>query len=163
LTLLVPGHLDVSSITPSTVPAVLNEPVVRTILSSISNDKDTVVEITLDTVSAAGSFIVDTTGVELEALLGGINSNGDWLLSNCSLEGSLIIRSDSLVARNGSSVWCLGLAGLVISKSVWPGSLRDDSLVADDILKGSDHVTTTVAVKGTVVDTIDELFLREGD
>ena len=75
------GNLDVSLVTPSSSPGVSNDVVLNTVLVSVTNGSDGVVE-----VSSAVSRVQDSTSVALEDVLVGLNGHGDWLLGNGSLE-----------------------------------------------------------------------------
>ena len=72
------SNSNVTLVTPSSSPRVLDEEVVLSVKGTISDGEDTVVEVG----STSGGD--DTTGVGLEGELIGFNGNGDWLLGKSS-------------------------------------------------------------------------------
>jgi len=63
---------DVTGISPSSSPGVLDENVFNTLKGSVSDSEDTVIKL------GSTSSSDDTTGVTLESELIGFNGNGDW-------------------------------------------------------------------------------------
>jgi len=146
-------HADVTLLTPRGTPGVLDNPVVLASIGTITNGEDTVVE-----VGAAGA-VKDTRGVELEALLVGLNGNGDGLCANSGEESRLAVGLDVLVAGEGDN----GRASLAsaITSSVGVGSLGADTMVVHDPLEGTVHETTTAAVVTGGASTVNKLLLRD--
>jgi len=75
------SDLDVTINTPVWSPGVLDKVVFLSVLSSVTDGKDSVIK--------GGSTLSrgeDTTGVSLENGLVGLDGNGDWSLGNGSLE-----------------------------------------------------------------------------
>ena len=75
------SDLDVTINTPVWSPGVLDKVVFLSVLSSVTNGKDSMVE-----GGSALSRGKDTTSVGLENGLVGLDGNGDWSLGNGSLE-----------------------------------------------------------------------------
>ena len=73
------SNSNVTLVTPSSSPGVLDEEVVLSVKSTISDGENTVIEVG----STSGGD--DTAGVGLEGKLIGFNGNGDWLLGDSSL------------------------------------------------------------------------------
>merc|ERR1719384_1063308 len=72
LVVLSPGHLDVASLSPDGAPGVLDNPVVLAALAAVSDGQDTVVK----GVAGAVGLVVDTAGVQLEGVVGGVDGDG---------------------------------------------------------------------------------------
>jgi hypothetical protein len=151
-------ELDVSFITPGGIPGVLDEPVVDSIFSSITNKEDTVVK-------AITAFAViggeDSTLVELEAELVGFNGNRDGLLSN-SLQKSLVrfgldirVSSDirlnlTLVILASTNLTLVGVVSFLLTTGIFK------------IFESEIHKTTiATVVEGKTLVAIDELLLGE--
>ena len=73
--------LNITGLTPGGAPRVLDEEVVFTILSTIADGEDTVVEL-----GTAGGASDDTTGVALEGHSVSLDGDGDGLLGNGGLQ-----------------------------------------------------------------------------
>lgn len=87
---------DVSLISPCWSPGVLDEEVVLSAKSSVSDSEDTVVKL----LSTSGGN--NTTGISLEGPLVSFDSNGDWVLVKSSSElGGC--GSNILVSFNGTN------------------------------------------------------------
>jgi hypothetical protein len=67
------SNSDESRFTPAGTPGVLDNPVVLLSIVSVTNNQDTVVE-----VSSAVSAVENTTLISLEGSLIGFNGNRDW-------------------------------------------------------------------------------------
>merc|ERR1712168_1085231 len=158
-TLVVPslGHLDVSSLSPDSAPRVLDNPVVLASLATISNSQDTMVE----GVAGAVGLVVDTAGVQLEGVVGGVDGNGDRDHSNSPLKVTLVTEADPLGARDGGSQVVVRVSAVRLSHLVGVGLLSVDSTVLEDVLEGDVGVA---AVAGVVVGvTVHQVLLGEGD
>jgi len=153
------SDLDVAVVTPRGTPGVSNDVVVlaRLRVGSIANSGDGVVE-----VSSALSRVHDTTSVHLEDRLVGLDGDGDWLLSNSSLELFNGLRLNVSVGRdlsnNGHS---LGLASgnSALARGVWVLRLGFNTVLFE-VLEGLVLPTTLAAEAGLVAR--DKLLLREG-
>jgi len=153
---LVTDNADVTLLTPRGTPGVLDNPVVLTSISTITNSEDTVVEL-----STARGIIKDTRGVELEGELVSLDSNGDGSESYSAEEIVLITLDGGLVTReldNGSA----GLAR-AINTSVRVSSLGADTIVLENPLESRVHETTVAAFVTSGTSTVNELLLRDGD
>lgn len=149
------GDLDVSLVSPGSTPGVSNEVVLLSVLGSVTNSGDGVVEL------GSAELGVHNTGlVLLEDGSVGLNGHGHWLLGNGGLE---------LVNRLG---WD-GLVGLDINLSGVLGSLaRSGSsgvgVVALEVLSVLFGVDESVGLPSTVASVglgvaINELLLGEGE
>jgi len=75
------GDHDVTLISPSWSPGVSDDVVLLSILNTISDGGDGVIE-----VGSASGGVENTTGVTLESHSVGLNGHGNWSLSNSSDE-----------------------------------------------------------------------------
>ena len=75
------GDHDVTLISPSWSPGVSDDVVLLSILNTVSDGGDGVIE-----VGSASGGVENTTGVTLESHLVGLNGNGNWSLSDSSDE-----------------------------------------------------------------------------
>jgi len=82
-----------SFFSPGSSPGVLDDIVFLTILRSVSNCEDTMIEL-----SSTGRAGDDTTGVMVEDILVGLDGNRDWLLFKSSLKSGGRISSNISVA-----------------------------------------------------------------
>ena len=80
LAVLLGGESDVSLLSPRSTPGVSDEEVVLSVVGTVSNSGDGVVE-----VGSALLGVEDSTGVELEVSLG-IDRDASWLLGNGGLK-----------------------------------------------------------------------------
>ena len=155
------SDLDVSVVTPGWTPGVLDKVVGSSVLDSISDGEDTVVE-----GGSAGSASKDTGGVHLEGGLVGLDGDGDWLLGEGGLElvwgvlGDVSVGADSDLAL-GKKVGLAGSSG-AITGGVWVDGFLDHG-VALGVLEGLVHKTTvaTKVLQDAVV-ALNELLLRKG-
>jgi hypothetical protein len=76
LVVLISGHFDEPTISPSRSPGILDQPVVLPVLGPIPNAEDPVVKV----LGRALLLNVDSLGIKLEAFVGGIDGNGDLKL-----------------------------------------------------------------------------------
>jgi len=109
---------------------------------------------------AALWFIINTTLVELEGWLRGIDGNADGLLSNSDLKSAFISSREILVSSDGGSLvawvvaarkWTLGLIRIA--------RLSIDSLVFDDILESAIHLTSLTSFIAVRAATVDQVLL----
>ena len=155
------SDLDVSVVSPGWAPGVLDKVVGSSVLDSVSDGEDTVVE-----GSSAGSASEDTGGVHLEGSFVGLDGNGNWLLGEGGLEllwgvlGDVSVGADSDLTL-GEQVGLAGSSG-AITGGVWVDGLLNHS-VALSVLEGLVHKTTVAAkVLQEAVVALNELLLREG-
>ena len=149
----VSGEADVPLISPLGSPRVLHDPVVLSVLSSVSNSQDSVVQLG-STVS-----VKDSRRVELESTLVSLNGNGDGLKSNSSLESSFVVGSN-IDKLGDSGDRRAGLAGSVFSL-VRIRRLVADSLIVDDVLESIVHQSSVASLVALCLRAINELLLRE--
>ena len=155
------SDLDVSVVTPGCTPGVLDKVVGSSVLDSVSDGEDTVVE-----GGSAGSASEDTGGVHLEGGLVGLDGDGDWLLGEGGLELVWGVLGDVSVGADGDLTLGkkVGLAGSsgAITGGVWVDGFLDHG-VALGVLEGLVHKTTvaTKVLQDAVV-ALNELLLREG-
>ena len=157
------AELDVALVTPGGVPGVLNEPVVLTVLSAVTDGKDGVIE--LGAALGAGK---DTALVGLEDHLVGLDGNGKRL----SVEGSLHLcrfaRCDVYVCGHGGiasfSGAVLAAAFLAATRGVLVVRLLHGVEAGLVVFVGV-VLKTTVAAHVAVFDSsaVNELLLREGE
>lgn len=160
MVVLVSGHLDVTLVTPAGSPGVLDQPVVSTRLSSVTNSQNTVVELR----GRATRLVVDTSGVELEGLVRGINGNRNRSLGDGNLEGRLRSLRDVLVrGQGGTNVGRVELARVGASGGVRVGGLSINTMVVDDVLEGLVHKSSVATLVSLVSGAIDKVLLRERD
>ena len=152
------SDLDVSGISPGGAPRVLDEVVRGTVLGSVSDGEDTVVEL-----SSTSRSSEDTGSVHLEGTFVSLNGNRDGTLSKGSLELVGVVGGDTGVtgSLNGG-----GLGGRVASgsRSV-SGGVRVVSLEDGVVLlvesEGEGHGATIASM--VKLGARDELLLGEGE
>ena len=151
-------NLDVTIDTPGWAPRVLDEEVLLTILSTVTNSEDTVVEL-----GTAGGASDDTTGVALEGHSVGLDGNRDGLLGNGSLEGgtgsiggnvSEVLDSDGATGLHG----LVAGTGSTSARGVRVGGLLNHR-GGLGVLEGVVHKTTIAAV--VLLGALNELLLGE--
>jgi len=149
------ADLDVSIETPGGVPGVLDEVVVLTVLGTVSNSEDGVIE--GGTASGGGH---NTGGVELVDELVGLNgdSNGTLVEGGMELGGGLSGDIRVVGDTNSSGVGGVGASAVLTSVSVL--SLVGE-LVSLSVLEGP-LLPATIATTGLGV-TVNKLLLGEGD
>jgi len=114
------GNVDVSFISPSWSPGVSDDVVFLSVLLSITNSGDGVIE-----GSSTGRGVHDTTGITLEGSGVGLNGNGSWSLSNSSKKSRRRPSFDGVNSGNVSNWGSFLLAGSGVSgtRGVWVGGL----------------------------------------
>jgi len=148
------GDLDESLVSPGGTPGVLDEEVVNTVLGSVSDGEDTVVEVG----SASGGD--DSTGVHLEGELVGLDGNGDGSEVEGGLElgdgsGGHVLESSDLTDTLGLVVSAGSLGGLV--GVVTLGLER----VGLGVLESEVHESTVATVVTVGLGAVNELLLGE--
>jgi len=153
-------HADIALLTPAGTPRVLDNPVLgaRRGISTIADSEDTMVKL-----HAAGRIREDTTAVELEALLVGLNGNGDRTNVDGGLQSSLRARSDIDEGRDGSSHGHVGLARVRAGSGIRILVLRGDTVVRDDVLECLIHQTAVATLVALCSRAVNKLLLRERD
>jgi len=150
---------DVTLLTPAGTPRVADDVVVNTVLGTITDSEDTVVELS----TALGGD--DTTSVELEGSTRSSKSNGDGLLSNSSSEGSSTLLDGLITVEvlGRDDDVSLGSRASLVTSLVGVRS-KGSSTVVTEVLKGAVH-QTTVATLVLVLATsaVNKLLLRELD
>lgn len=117
------GNVDVSRWSPSCSPWVFNFPMILSISSSISYSKNTMVKFS-STVS-----IINTWFIELEWEMISLDSNGNWLLSNCSHQCFFFINSDLSAVMNSPGLISIIIAATSTDSSVRIFALKSDSMI----------------------------------
>ena len=151
------SDLDVSGGSPGGAPRVLDEVVRGTVLGSISDGEDTVIE--LGSASGSGE---DSRLVRLEGDFVGLNGNGDGGFVEGSLELVGVVGGDHGVAGglNGGSGLSFASSDLTGSGGVRVVSLEDGGVVLVES-EGEGHGATVATVVQSVAR--DELLLGEGE
>jgi len=152
----VSGHPDVTVHTPRGSPRVLDDPVVLSVLRSITDDEDTMIEIG----GRAARLVVDSRLVELERVEGGIDGNTDGADGGC---GGLEIgfaarlnvvergdRSSHVVGVVAALKWALGLIGIAV--------LAVDTVVLDHVLESGVHLASIATIITSVSGTVEEVL-----
>merc|ERR1719183_91626 len=151
--------LDVTLLSPGWAPRVLDEEVVITVLGTVADGEDTVVE--------SGSALLgsDDTGlVTLEGHLVSLDGDRDGLLHKDSLHsrdrlGGDILETGDLNSAT-SSLGFVTLSGLTLSRGVGISSLSDHGVLLS-IGESVVHETPIAAV--VLSGALNKLFLREGN
>ena len=155
---------DVTGITPGLTPGVLDLVKVSTGLRSVTNGKNTVIELRTTVTSE------DTRAVKLEVLLVGLDGDGHGLLGKSGHHSGVVVLLHVGVRLRGD-VGVLGTLGLVtgtgllgVTRGVWVVSLVTDTTVLGSPVEGIVHKTTVAAhVLSTAlaVVAINEVLLGE--
>jgi len=143
---------EVTFFSPAATPGVLEEPVVFTTVSTISDNEDTVVE------GGSAEVLDDSTEVELESEASGINGNGDWSLSNGGLKGRGALGLDI------NEGFDLGDTSFSVASSVSSGvSIISFGIDGSSfsIFEGIVHKTTIATLVSEGAGAVNELLLRE--
>lgn len=161
----VTGHEDISLISPVSRPGVLDDPVVLSVKSSVSDSKDLMIEEASST--SALWLVVDSRGVEAEGINRGINGDSDWSNSDSALESWLAELSDVDVSLNGDSrSEIIGTTESILSE-IWIVSLSSNSSVIDHPLEGRGS-ESSIASSGLLLapvdpSAVDDLLLGDRD
>jgi len=128
----VTGHHEVTGITPASSPAVFDNVIIFTTISTISNGQDTMVKLS----RGAGGFVVDSRGIHLERAVGSINGNRDWARVDRAGEGTLIPGGNISETGDGSSNFVSFEAATVgSSRGIRIRGFSVNSLILDNILE----------------------------
>jgi hypothetical protein len=148
-TLGVKGHSDVTLFSPAGSPGVSDDSVVNSVLGSVTNGGDGVIE-----VRSISTVVEDTSSVTLEVVVGSINGNASWSSSDGRFQGGDAVVLDGSVG--GSSDNTLGFGGFASSGlgNVWVRSL-EFHWVGHGILESISFKTTIATI--AVVIAINEL------
>jgi len=150
------GDVDVTSISPSWSPGVSDDVVLLSILDTVTDGGDGVIE-----GGTALRGVHDSTSVTLEDLGVSFNSDGNWSLSNSSDEGISRPSFDGVNVADESDWGTLLLAGSGSSGSsgVWVSSLGDLTVLGN-VFHTVGLPSTTASVGRGVAG--DELLFGEG-
>jgi hypothetical protein len=151
------SELDVAINTPGGAPGVLDEPVVLSVLVTVADGEDGVVEC-----GSASFGVEDTGGVGLEDVGVSLDRDGDGLSSKGSLEGGNGVGADLVGAGDldlGVGIFSIVRAGTVLG-SVGVGSLARG--VVRFVVAEGKGLVSTVATEACM-DTVDELLLGDGE
>ena len=110
------SNFDISIISPTSTPGVLDKEVVNSVLSTITNSKDTMVKLSTATLGE------DTWGIGLEGSLIGFDGNWNGLFYEGSFQLSSGVCWDISVAGNFTNTLGLDVFASTINSSV--GILR---------------------------------------
>jgi len=148
------GDLDVSSISPGSTPGVSDEVVVLSVLGSVSDSGDGVIE-----VGSAGSGVEDTTGISLEDELVGLDGHGDWGEGDGGLELGNGVGWDVVVRSNVDLAGVLGIFAGSVNSVVGVVSLE---LLGGLLGVGEGGILpSSIASVGSGI-AVNELLLGEG-
>ena len=148
------GDLDVSIVTPGCTPRVLDEVVGLSVVSSVSNGEDTVVE------GSSTARVEDTAGVHLEGGLVGLDGDGGWSSLDGGHEGRAGFLGDLGVSLVGGDTSVVGLVAGSSHGGVGVVGLELSTVVLVPV-EGTGHGATVAASRAEVV-AIDKLLLGEG-
>jgi len=147
-------HEDITLHAPSCTPRVLDNPVRLGAQGAITNNQDTVVEV----VAAGGGE--DTTRVELEGGLVGLNGDRDGAILDEGREVVLVARRVVDIRANRGD----RRAGLASSLDTLVRVRRFGAdAVLDDVLEGIVHETAIASLVAIGRGAVHELLLRERD
>mmetsp|Transcript_101919 Transcript_101919/g.141653 ORF Transcript_101919/g.141653 Transcript_101919/m.141653 type:complete len:366 (+) Transcript_101919:136-1233(+) len=153
----VPGHHDVTRVTPASSPGVLDLPVLDTGKLAVADDQDTVVQLG----GRASGLVVHTSRVELEGRVRSIDGHRDGANGSRSLlQVRLRAGTNVLEASDGGNGGAIGssLAGTVFSM-VGVLGLRVQTSVVDDVLEGVSHETTVATLVAVGGGAVNQLLL----
>jgi len=147
-------------LSPRGSPGVLNEPVVRRSIDTISSDEDSVVKLR----GGASGFVVNSGGVELERVVRSIDGDGDGSDgARGNQERGFVSGLDSVVSlHGGSNVGGVELARSVL-RNVGVRGFRVDTVVGDDVLEGIDHETSVASLVSERSRAVHQVLLRKTD
>jgi len=107
------GNLDVTIVSPWCTPLILDEEEFLSVLGTVSDSKDTVIEI------GSASSGNNTRSVLLESGLIGFNSNRDWTLSDGVLKGSNTVLWNILISGDWTNTIRSRVLASTVSSCVW--------------------------------------------
>jgi hypothetical protein len=151
LLVIVSLESDITLLTPGSRPGVLDQPILFVSLDTVSDKKDTVIKLSL------ASWIIENTRVVGKDLVS-LDTDGDWVSQNGSLEGSSGVLLDTLPSTDD----LLGLNLLLtssISGGVWISSFGWDTVLLDPS-QSVGHLTTVTSVV-TVLGAVNQILLGE--
>jgi len=131
------------------------------LVGTITDSQDTMVKLS----RRAVRLVVDTSRVELERLVRGVNSHRDGAnVSHFLLERRLGAAGNVLIVPNGSAnVGRVELALVGTSSSVGVGSLSINTVVLDHILEGIVHQTSVAAHVTLSSAAVNQVLLGKRD
>ena len=146
---VIPPHPDVSLLPPGGAPAVLDQPVVLVGVgvSPVPHHQRRVVHVPV-TVAALG-LVVNPGFVELEAVLAGVNSDGNWAnVGHSRLELPLVpLLDDSQAVLSGAHVAVLELAATAVPGCVGVALLCVNTISILKVLEGLFRVASITTLK----------------
>lgn len=141
---MVSGHLDVTVGAPAGTPRVLDQKVVLTVVDTITDSQNSVVDR-----GTAPGVDIDTARVELESSAGSVDSNTDWADISDSL-GELVFRSFGRVTavfftadRVGRVV--VAGSGPAVARGVWVRFFGVNTTVDLDVVETVVDPTTVAS------------------
>ena len=148
------GDLDVSLVSPGSTPGVSDEIIILSVLGSISDGSNCVVEL-----GSAEGGVQNTGFVLLEDGFVGLNGHGNWLLGNGGLELSNRLGWDGLVGLDSDPSGVLGILAGSGSSGI--------GVVVFEVLGSLLSVDEGVGLPSTVASircgvAVNELLLGEG-
>ena len=152
-------NTDVTLLTPAGTPRVADDVVVNTVLGTITDSEDTVVELS----TALGGD--DTTSVELEGRAGSSEGNSDGLLSNSSSEGSRTLLDNLITveALGGDDDVSGGSSARKVTSLVGVRSKGSSTLVVVVVVSKIHQTTVAAVVAVSTTSAVNELLLGELD
>ena len=145
--------LDVTIVTPSSTPLILNEEELLSVLSSVSDSQDTVIE------GSSASRGNNTGGVVLESSLVGFDGNRDWTELKSVLKSISVVSWDIRISWNGTgSTVCFGVIASSILGLVRIVS-RGSKWSSLDVFEGIVHPSTVATIVTVGGGAINELLL----
>ena len=123
---IIAAHHDVALHAPIGAPAVLHQPVCFSIVSTVANHQDGMIQVS----ARAQWLIVHTTTVHLETWVASVNANGNWTNGSSGfLKSVFIIGLDGNIASiNGSNIGGFE-AAVLFASYVWVASFSVNAIV----------------------------------
>lgn len=155
----VPRKPDIALLTPGRAPRVPDDPVFDTILSTITNAADSMVDNGLKAIW----IVVDTSSVLVEVVRASVDANRAWAeCADLLLESGLVL-VDEIIGGDGADSLGLVEGAPVLDWGVWIVLLAVELTVlpADDVVDGIFGATTRAAE--AEVAAVDKVGLGEGE
>jgi len=162
LVALISRHLDVTLLTPGRAPGVLHQPIVLTVLSTITNRGHTMIEV-LHLITALG-VIIHSGAVELEHERGGVDSDRNRAnIGRSGLQGRLVAGFDvSETGDSGADSLLIEFTLLILSL-IGIGSLGVNTAALFDISESLVHQTSVAALVTLRCGAVDQILLGKAD
>jgi len=110
----------------------------------------------------ASRLVVDTSLVELERVVAGVDGNADGLSVDGSDEGSLRSSGNSLVAGDGGTNVGSAVVALSVLGGVWVRGLSVNTTVGSNVFEGAGHQTTIATLVSVRSGAVHQVLLRDG-